>query len=99
MVRLDETPYAPKKKVDLYANAQSVGRPYKEIAIISADDDGNELADSTLVAAMRKKAEALGADGLILGQQSQHTDGAAMIGPIMAMETVKTMKGAAIVYK
>jgi hypothetical protein len=56
----------PTRNVDVYASAQSVTRPYKEMAVISCDDKGNGHREAWLEEKLVEKAKEIGADGLIL---------------------------------
>lgn len=62
-------------KVRIYRTAQQVGRPYAEVALLTAAGDYAMTDESQMYEAMRKKAATMGANGVILDAVSEPTTG------------------------
>lgn len=52
--------------VALYRNADQVGRPYTEVALLNSSGDSMWTTEQKMFESMRKEAAKLGADGVIL---------------------------------
>jgi hypothetical protein len=67
VLRLKDYESRPASRhVDVYASSDQVKRSFAEIAIVSVDDAGNGVREQTLVDALVRKAQEIGADGIIL---------------------------------
>jgi hypothetical protein len=61
--------------IDIYTTAESVPYIYKEIGLITVDDQGWEKSESELLNLAIEKAKQIGAEGLLLLQQDKQIDG------------------------
>jgi len=52
--------------IDIYANPASVKREYKEIALITADDNDWGKSEAGLIEKVKEKAMEIGADAIVL---------------------------------
>jgi len=76
--RLEAGPPRPAvtpDKVRIYRTAQQVGRPYDEVALLTASGDYSMTNESQMYEGMRKKAAAVGANGVVLDAVSEPTTG------------------------
>jgi len=74
---------APKTdNVDVYSNADNITKPYKEIGIITLDDEGWGQSDAKLVKRAIKEAKKVGADGIILNRSEKVDAGGYFIGTV-----------------
>ncbi|MEP7245274.1 MAG: hypothetical protein ABI885_16580 [Gammaproteobacteria bacterium] len=62
--------------VAIYRTSEQVGARYEEVAILSASGDHSYTNEEQMYAGMRKKAGALGANGVILESVTEPTTGA-----------------------
>jgi hypothetical protein len=62
--------------VAIYRNAQQIRTRYEEVALLSASGDYSYTNEEQMYASMRKKAGALGANGVILDSMTEPTTGA-----------------------
>lgn len=53
--------------VQLFTASDQIGKPYRELAILQASGEAHATTDLQLLESQRKKAAALGANGVILG--------------------------------
>jgi hypothetical protein len=71
-------PAVPADSVVVYRTVDQVPGKYTEIAMVEADG-GNLYAGNALLAALRKKAGALGANGIVLLSSREPTSGSARV--------------------
>lgn len=82
-------PSSPKVgDIDVYTSHESIKKPYKEIALITVDDQGWDKSESGLLEKLISKAKEIGADGVIILSQDKHSG---LLGRIV--------RGTAIVYE
>lgn len=104
VMRIDLTPRPAKADWrEVEALFEEPDRPYTRIAIIQADDDGNDLSLDKIKERIQKEAAKLGADAVIIGMPSTGP-GATYVIPIgeifyAGTSTVKSLSGVAIVWE
>lgn len=86
-------PLSPDR-VAIYRTSEQVGARYEEVAILSASGDHNYTNEEQMYASMRKKAGALGANGVILESVTEPTTGAKVAQAFLG--TSANRKGKAI---
>lgn len=94
----DETERQPTQSVDIFSDRSSVDRPYKEIGLITADDNGWDKSEADLIAILRNKAMEIGADAIILSPGEQSKQGSMLIGDLLVDSNKRIVKAVAIVY-
>lgn len=112
MVKLrDAPPGSGQGTVEFFTSEEQVKRPYDELAIISVDDQGYEISDEKLTEELRKKAESINADAVIISGQERRSSydttigsGTAIGSSVVGSGTTyhgekKFLKGVAIAYK
>jgi len=62
--------------VAIYRNAEQVGAPYEEVALLDAAGDYAYTSEEKMFSKLRQKAGALGANGVILDSISEPSTGA-----------------------
>src|SRR6266513_1684055 len=71
--------------VVVFTDSSKVSRPYREVAVLNSRGDNNMTSEGGMINSQRKKAAALGANGIILGSMKDAGTGAqvwhALIGP------------------
>lgn len=98
------TPFVPnflspkKNDIDVYTSEISIKKPYKEIALITIDDQGWEIDETELVKKLINEAKQIGADGIIILGQDVHTSGAVIVGRVIVSGKRRIVRGTAIVY-
>jgi hypothetical protein len=80
--------------VIVFTDAEKVGKPYKEIALLNSSGDTDLTSEAGMINSQRKKAAALGANGLILGQVKDASTGAKVAQALLG--TSANRKGQAI---
>ncbi|MEK8023739.1 MAG: hypothetical protein AAB229_08025 [Candidatus Hydrogenedentota bacterium] len=93
---------APPTNVDVYHSKAEVTRPYKEIAVLTADDAGWDYHYDVMEDMIVKRAKQLGAQGVIFGrQQEEGAEGGYTIRGAIVVPKVgqNLMQGTAIVYQ
>ena len=98
VARFDQVSRAPKQgDVEVFSSPQGIQRPYKEIALITADEGWSDsIAD--LTKKMITTARALGADGIILLSAGQNSEGGIVVGSLYMAANSNTTRCTAIVY-
>jgi hypothetical protein len=66
VARFDAIERRPTTTVDVYSNFENIDRGYKEIALITADDEGWGTSETDLLEHLKKKAMSIGADAIVL---------------------------------
>ena len=93
-------PSSPKvDNIDVYTSHVSIRKPYKEIALITVDDEGWGTSESKLLEKLISKAKEIGADGIIILSQDKQSEGGIFIDGIFLEETRRIVRGTAIVYE
>lgn len=92
-------PDVPKiGEIDVYTSTVSIQKPYKEIALITVDDEGHGRSETELLEILISKAKEIGADGLIiLGQDKQH-EWSTFIAGTFYSSYKRIVRGSAIIY-
>lgn len=99
LVKLDEYPASGGGVVKLFANPTSIKRSYREIAIISIDDQGWESSDEEMIAAAKEEAAKIHADAIVMGNETVKSEGAVPIGAgIYANSTERRIRFTAISF-
>ena len=83
--------------IDVYSSPVAIKRPYKEIALITAEE-GWSNTEADLTQRMMAKAREMGAHAIILLGADQRTSGGALIGNVYAAANYNTARCTAIVY-
>lgn len=99
VTQLSTTPFPPKPKdAPISVLMTKAPRcPYVEVAIISASEGSFAGGMETFVDAMKVRARALGADGLLLGDIGTRTEGYIAVSPgIIVAAEGKTMTAVVI---
>ncbi len=99
VARFDQVTRTPKVgDLDVFTSPQAVARPYKEIALITADEALSHDSITDLTLKMIAQARALGADAVILLSAGQKEDGGMLLGAVYAAASENTTRCTAIVY-
>ena len=69
------SPSCPEAVV-VFTDSSKVGRPYKEVALLSSEGDEGTTSSAGMINSQRKKAAEVGANGVILGEQRDPSTGA-----------------------
>lgn len=98
VARFEATTRTPTEgNIEVFSSPISIKRPYKEIALITAEEVwSNTEADLTL--RMIEKAREIGADAIILLGAEQRTSGGAFIGNVYASANYNATRCTAIVF-
>ena len=83
--------------IDVYSNPIAIKRPYKEIALITAEE-GWDNTEADLTQRMIAKAREIGANAIILLSAGQQTSGGSMIGNVYLAANYNTTRCTAIIY-
>jgi hypothetical protein len=86
----------PAPEVRVFLTKEDVKGPYDEIALINASGASSWTNESQMVRAMQKKAGALGANAIILGDIKEPSSGAKVAAAIFGMDTTRKGKVVAI---
>jgi len=98
VARFDQVGRAPKQgDVEVFSSPQAIKRPYKEIALITADEGWSDSI-TALTNKMITKARELGADGIILLSAGQNSAGGIVVGSLYMAANSNTTRCTAIVY-
>lgn len=61
----------------VFTNSEAITRPYREVALITVNDDGWGYSEGELLTLLLERANEIGAEGVIvLGQETRSTGGA-----------------------
>jgi hypothetical protein len=82
------------EQVSIYRTPEQVPRTYDEIAILSSTGDSNFTTNSKMYESMRKKAAAIGANGVILDNVREPGSGAKVAALIFGVSAQR--KGTSI---
>jgi len=102
-VRFDNEIRAARPTVEVFTAFESVSWPYKEIAMIVADDEGNGYSEVSLIEGVIAEARRLGADAVVI--TGRETGNAGYIGaPVGGLLFVggiqqRVVRGTAIIKK
>jgi len=86
-----------KGAIEVFSNPQNIKRPYKEIALITAEE-GWDNSEADLTQRMMARAREIGADAIILLGAAQRTSGGAFVGGFYAAAQFNFTRCTAIVY-
>ena len=93
-------PSSPKvDNIDVYTSHVSIRKPYKEIALITVDDEGWGTSESKLLEKLISKAKEIGADGVIILSQDKQLTGIPSSEGGTFISTRRIVRGTAIVYE
>jgi len=99
VARFDQVTRAPKVgDLDVFTSPQAIPRPYKEIALITADEALSSDSITDLTLKMIAQARALGADAVILLSAGQKEGGGVLLGAVYAAASENATRCTAIVY-
>lgn len=84
-------------KIEVYSNPQAVPFLYKEIGLITVDDEGWERSESELLDQAIEKAKQMGSEGIIILSQDKQLDGYVPIGNIPVAINRRIVRVSAIV--
>ena len=82
--------------VAIYRTADQVRSHYEEVALLSAAGDYNGTTEEGMYKEMRKKAGAMGANGIILDSVSEPSTGAKVASALLLTSANRTGKAVAI---
>jgi hypothetical protein len=85
--------------IDVYTSHESIKKPYKEIALITVDDEGYGRSESELLEKLISKAKEIGADGVIILSQDKQSEGGVFIDGFFLSLSSRIVRGTAIVYE
>ena len=98
VTRFDAIERDPTKgAIEVFSNPQNIKRPYKEIALITAEE-GWDNSEADLTQRMMARAREIGADAIILLGAAQRTSGGAFVGGVYAAVQFNFTRCTAIVY-
>lgn len=85
--------------IDVYTSHASIKKPYKEIALITVDDQGWDKSESELLEKLISKAKEIGADGVIILSQDKQSEGGVFINYVFIQSNRRIVRGTAILYE
>jgi len=94
-------PFSPrqkKDKIDVYYSASNIKKQFKEIALITVDDEGWDRDESELTTILIDKAKEIGADGVILLEKDKRFEGVVPVGGVIVAINRTVVRGTAIIY-
>lgn len=83
--------------IEVYSFAQAIPFNYKEIGLITVDDQGWEKSETELLNKAIRKAQELGADGILILSQDKQTDGYVPVGNMAVAVNRRVIRTSAIV--
>jgi hypothetical protein len=99
VARFDQISRPPKTgDLDVFSSPQAVARPYKEIALITAEESLSSDSITQLTLKMIAQARALGADAVILLAAGQKSGGGLLVGNVYVSADENATRCTAIVY-
>ncbi len=98
VVTLDETARAKTTKIDVFTSYASIDHEYKEIAVLSANDQGWGRKESELIEKLKEKAMKLGANGIVLVGLKESHAGSVPIGDSWFNINERIVRVVAIIY-
>lgn len=94
----DNTPRPPTAgRINVFTNASAVPYTYKEIGLITVDDEGWGRSESELLDIAIEKAKSMGAHALIILSQDKQIDGYVPVGDIPVAINRRIIRVTAIV--
>lgn len=84
-------------KIGVYSNPQSVPFLYKEIGLVTVDDEGWGRSESELLNQAIAKVKQMGAEGLIILSQDKQLDGYVPVGGVPVAINRRIVRASAIV--
>ncbi len=85
--------------IDIFTTKENVKKPYKEIALVTADPASSGDSETELLEKVIVKAKEIGADGLIVLPTEEKGEGGILIGNVYASSKRKIVKAVAIIYQ
>jgi hypothetical protein len=85
-------------QVQIFRTAEQVRVPYKEVALLTASGDYAMTNEAQMFEGMRKKAAALGANGVILDAVSEPTTGQRVAQAFLGTPAARKGKAVAIYF-
>lgn len=82
--------------VKIYSTPSAVGSEYKEVALLNSTANTGFTSESGMLKSMRKKAAAIGANGIIMGGINEPSAGAKIAGAIFGTGAERKGKSVAI---
>jgi hypothetical protein len=82
--------------VQVFTAADKVGKPYTEVALLDSKGDTDWTSESGMVNSQRKKAAAVGANGIILGDVKDASTGAKVAQALLGTSANRKGKAVAI---
>ena len=79
------TPISDPSKVQVFLSEADVKVPYDKIAIIHAKGESTWTNEKQMISAMRKKAAKIGANGIILQEIKEASDGAKVAAAVFGV--------------
>lgn len=80
--------------VQLFTSADKVGKDYQEVALLNSKGESSWTSEQGMYNSQRKKAAALGANGIILNAINEPKPGTKIIGAVLGTGTER--KGSAL---
>ena len=84
--------------IDVYTNTSSIAKPYREIALITVDDEGWDRGEGELINTILEEARKIGADGVIILSQETVDKGGTFVAGTYIQSQGKVFKATAIAY-
>jgi|GEM_PF-3312320 len=88
---------ANQGNIQIYTHTESIPYKYKEIALITVDDEGWERSEQELLDIAVIKAKELGADGLLILSQDKQHDGYVAVSNTLVAVNRRVVRATAIV--
>jgi len=93
----DNTPRSPTtERIRVFTSATAIPYDYKEIGLITVDDEGWEWSESELLNIAMEKCRAMGADGMIILSQDKQLDGYVVVGNVPVAINRRIIRASAI---
>lgn len=86
----------PPEQVRIYRTADQVGRRYEEIALLNSTGESNWTNEQAMLESMRKKAGAIGANGVILDAVTEASAGAKVAAAVFGVGSQRKGRAVAI---
>jgi hypothetical protein len=98
---LESVKYAPTlpDSVRIFLTENDVGAPFKKIALIHMQGEASLTTESKMIAAAKKKAAKIGANGIILGKIKEPSTGEKIVGAVFGTTTERRGEVTAILIK
>ncbi len=97
--RLSTTQTYPKicsAAVALFTDSSKVGKPYVEVAVLTSQGSQTYTTQAAMYESMRKKAADLGANGVIIGEVQQASEGSQIASALIGTPSNRRGQATAI---